>query len=306
MPPAVPKLVQRFRARELQRLVDASGLKVPRRGGTAVFMQNINVEHVPMGTPLHNPFLPRPLPNRNPNASKDVEQKVKGKDRKLWAPPRYSLRRQAELVKAARASGTLHLLPPGPKLSVEELEAAKREVRRRAAAAKKTSAAVEKAIGQAKAAKVAAKTEGDAESTSVSAEVEETTTATRESSTTRTKRRWVLRSPSQLARRRNSAALGYPGVVFRWTGKVTKKTRSGLTIYAGRRRMFKGHKWERYLDKRRAQIAVRMRDMPQRIARFKNVSLSPPNSRCYSLNSRFGYAGIQEETCQAAQASSIA
>ena len=78
--------------------------------------------------------------------------------------------------------------------------------------------------------------------------------------------------PSKRAIKRSIAALGHPRVIFRWTGKAPTKARKRLTIYTGRRRMFKGHKWERNLDKRRAQIAVRMRDMSERIQRFKNVS----------------------------------
>ena len=36
--------------------------------------------------------------------------------------------------------------------------------------------------------------------------------------------------------------------------------------------MFKGHKWERDMLKRKGQIRVRMRDMEQRIKRFRHVS----------------------------------
>lgn len=52
----------------------------------------------------------------------------------------------------------------------------------------------------------------------------------------------------------------------------------GARLYAGKKRMFKGHKWERQLRKRRGQIAVRMRDMAKRIQRFKSVS------RAFHLN----------------------
>lgn len=268
MPPAVPKLIQRFRARELQRLVDVGGLREPRRGGTNVFMKNVNVNHVRMGTPMHNPFLPRPFISSKPSTSAEQQKK----ERKMWVQPKYSLRRQADLIKAARASGTLHLLPPGPKLSVEELDAAKREMRKRARLAKQASVMVEERIARAKVAKSTVKTEE-----TVSTEIVETSQTTVTSSlsqrVSRTKRRrWVLKRPHELVLRRNSAKAGYPGVVFRWTGKVPTKSRVGLTIYEGRRRMFKGHKWERHLEKRRGQIAVRMRDMPGRISRFKNVS----------------------------------
>ncbi|KAJ7632145.1 hypothetical protein FB45DRAFT_989751 [Roridomyces roridus] len=53
---------------------------------------------------LPNPFLPM----RNPKTGR-------------WAPPKYSLRRQAELIKTAKAAGTLHLLPPSLKLPKPEL-----------------------------------------------------------------------------------------------------------------------------------------------------------------------------------------
>ncbi|KAJ6628008.1 hypothetical protein B0H10DRAFT_1993249 [Mycena sp. CBHHK59/15] len=48
---------------------------------------------------LPNPFLPW----RNPKTGK-------------WAPPKFSLRQQADLIKKAKATGTAHLLPPGLKL----------------------------------------------------------------------------------------------------------------------------------------------------------------------------------------------
>ncbi|KAJ7063465.1 hypothetical protein C8F01DRAFT_1219532 [Mycena amicta] len=53
---------------------------------------------------LPNPFLPW----RNPKTGR-------------WAPPKYSLRQQADLVKQAKATGTLHLLPPSIKLVHPEL-----------------------------------------------------------------------------------------------------------------------------------------------------------------------------------------
>ncbi|KAJ7221755.1 hypothetical protein GGX14DRAFT_671205 [Mycena pura] len=53
---------------------------------------------------LPNPFLPW----RNPKTGR-------------WAPPKYSLRQQADLVKRAKASGTLHVLPPSIKVPQPEL-----------------------------------------------------------------------------------------------------------------------------------------------------------------------------------------
>ena len=150
MSKTVPKLLRNFRARELERLCRKGEIDNYRGlGGSPIHLQDVILNRVPNLT-LHNPFLPRPLFDPKTRANVDAdgsatrkagnkrqkarkgEEKITGKkEREKWAPPHYSLRRQAVLVKQARASGTLHLLPPGPKLSVEELEAAKLEASRR-------------------------------------------------------------------------------------------------------------------------------------------------------------------------------
>ncbi|CAK5279343.1 unnamed protein product [Mycena citricolor] len=53
---------------------------------------------------LPNPFMPW----KNPATGR-------------WAPPKYSLRQQADLIKRAKATGTAHLLPPSVKLVSPEL-----------------------------------------------------------------------------------------------------------------------------------------------------------------------------------------
>ncbi|KAJ6606464.1 hypothetical protein DFH09DRAFT_1120309 [Mycena vulgaris] len=53
----------------------------------------------PKAVVLPNPFLPC----RNPKTGR-------------WAPPKYSLRQQADLIKKAKLTETVHLLPPGVKL----------------------------------------------------------------------------------------------------------------------------------------------------------------------------------------------
>ncbi|KAJ7684618.1 hypothetical protein DFH06DRAFT_968037 [Mycena polygramma] len=58
---------------------------------------------VPDAVVLPNPFLPW----RNPKTGR-------------WAPSKYSLRQQADLIKQAKATGTAHLLPPGVKLPQPE------------------------------------------------------------------------------------------------------------------------------------------------------------------------------------------
>lgn len=139
-----------------------------------------------------NPFLP----HKNPESGR-------------WAPPKYSLRRQADLVKSARAAGLLHLLPPGPKLSPKEIESA--------SASASAPAPVTETSGEAK---------------------------------------WWA-APVQ------------------WDGEYKEKEVKGADVgnrlYAGRKRMFKGHKWERTLEKRTWKRKMLMKDMEERIERFKSV-----------------------------------
>ena len=151
---------------------------------------------------LPNPFLPRLNP-------------VSGR----WAPPKYSLRRQADLVKAARKSGWLHLLPPGPKLSVKELEAA-------VPTPEKIKTIKEQLDGE-----------------------------------------YLGRWATNL--------WAAPRV---WEGKPKEKKVAGEEVgnklYAGKWRMFKGHKWERTREKRIKRREILMKGMQQRIERFKSVRCS--------------------------------
>ncbi|THH11418.1 hypothetical protein EW145_g648 [Phellinidium pouzarii] len=302
MPPAVPPIVQRFRAREVQRLVTSVVVHRHRANDPKLHMKDVDVAKVRMGTPLHNPFLPRPLFDRSStsdstgeadSASQADNASQAVKQRKKWATPKYSLRRQADLVKAARASGTLHLLPPGPKLTVAELEEAKQEAREKARSAKVSQLAVKKAIETRRAvqspAEPVANVEGGLQSgeemvesvadlavPSLTLSKLQSLSLNSQKSTGLKRGKWIVRNAHALAKRRGSAQAGYPGIVFHWTGDVPLKAsakKNGLTIYAGRKRMFKGHKWERQLDKRRGKIAVRMRDMRKRIKRFRNVYL---------------------------------
>ncbi|KAG0704951.1 hypothetical protein DFH29DRAFT_909398 [Suillus ampliporus] len=129
---------------------------------------------------IENPFLPK----LNPKTGR-------------WAPPKYSLRQQAVLIKKARECGTLALLPPGPKISATEIAAASAQ-----AIIPGPSAPVQSAAGIVKEKKV------------LGAEV-------------------------------------------------------GNRLYAGKKRMFKGHKWQRIAEKREKQRALLMRSMPKRITEFK-------------------------------------
>ncbi|KAF4564577.1 54S ribosomal protein L25, mitochondrial [Pleurotus pulmonarius] len=143
------------------------------------------------------PSLPNPfLPLLNPHTAK-------------WRPPKYSLRRQAELVKMAKISNTLHLLPPGPKF-----------------------AALDHAVPP------------------IADELASTSEA-----------------PSKAA---EDGAWSTP---VEWQGEFKSKAVSGAEIgsrlYSGKKRMFKGHRWERVLEKRKKKRVILMRDMAKRVASYK-------------------------------------
>ena len=58
------------------------------------------------------------------------------------------------------------------------------------------------------------------------------------------------------------------------TPRIQVKQMEGLAalkMYAGRKRMFKGHKWERVQAQRTKRTQILMRDMSKRIARYKEV-----------------------------------
>ena len=140
---------------------------------------------------LPNPFVPR----RNPNTGR-------------WAPPKISLRRQADLVKRAKEAGTLHLLPPGPKCPrpFESEAHPKSEV-------KETNV------------------EGG---------------------------RDVL------------DGLWMDSV--EWEGKADfKQSATGARLYSGKKRMFKGHRWERMKEGRDIKRKILMRDMARRVKNYKAV-----------------------------------
>ncbi|PIL23283.1 hypothetical protein GSI_14593 [Ganoderma sinense ZZ0214-1] len=144
----------------------------------------------------------------------------KSADTGRWSSAKYSLRRQADLVKNARASGTLHLLPPGPKLSLAELATASQAAA--ASTAQASSSVVEVAEQEAKA---------------------------------KGKKLWDM--------------------PVEWKGEYKEKEVKGADVgnrlYAGKKRMFKGHKWERTQQERHREQKMLMRDMKARIERFKTT-----------------------------------
>lgn len=63
-----------------------------------------------------------------------------------------------------------------------------------------------------------------------------------------------------------------------WTGRVLESNVAGADVgnrlYAGKKRMFKGHKWERTRERRVGRTKMLLRDMDKRIERFKGVRYS--------------------------------
>jgi len=152
------------------------------------------------GLRLPNPFVPR----RNPSTGR-------------WAPPKISLRRQADLIKRAKEANMLHLLPPGPKCphpTEHPLRAALPETD----------------------VKFDTSTKGNKD------ELDGV---------------WMDN--------------------VEWDGKAEFKqtvgSDTGTRLYSGKKRMFKGHKWERKKGGRDMKRKVLMRDMARRIRNYKAVSL---------------------------------
>ncbi|KAH9042543.1 hypothetical protein EDB85DRAFT_2139114 [Lactarius pseudohatsudake] len=143
--------------------------------------------------------------------------------------------RQAELIKHARASGTLHLLPPGPKMSSGQLAVATTTAAASAASAASTHhPAADRA----------------AEEVTVSG--------------------LTNRRPAQQEAREDDAA--WKGSV-EWVGSLRERSVAGADVgnrlYAGKKRMFKGHKWERTRERRITRTKILLRDMDKRVERFK-------------------------------------
>ena len=196
------RTVKAFRLKELSAL--ASKLK-----------DGASVSEAPIQLP--NPFLP----HKNPLTGR-------------WAPPKYSLRQQAELVKSAKASNLMCLLPFGPKSPI-----------------------------------ISPNTKP------VSTEWWQADVAWKDSKPPATEKEEKKDSSLEEAK------------VSKVVPRIKVKRMEGLTalkLYAGRKRMFKGHKWERVQAQRKKRTQILMRDMNKRIVRYKEVRngpLSPPPVETY-------------------------
>jgi len=193
-PMSALQAIRKFRLHELQYL--------PRHIARFGPLQQVGPEHpdTEATVTLPNPFLPR----RHPKTGK-------------WSAPKYSLRRQSELVKKAKESNTLHLLPPGPKLCRPGVFAD----------ALKLKPAFKGDVG--------ANEQREGREDLVGA--------------------WM-----------NPVA---------WEGKFEEKVVAGADIgtrlYASKKRMFKGHKWERMKEAREKKKKILMRDMLRRVNNYKTV-----------------------------------
>ena len=194
VPQRVPQCVKKFRLQQFKGLQS----HVARFGP-------LNDTQTSASKAIPNPFLPQ----FNSNTGR-------------WHPAKISLRRQADLIKQAKASNTLHLLPSGPKSS--HIHAAESLTRPNLG---ETQQGAEKS---------SALLTGDAAQEDA----------------------WL--SPVE------------------WIGKTGDKdvpgSQVGNRLYAAKKRMFKGHKWERVKEARTKKRNVLLRDMAKRVANYKAVSNS--------------------------------
>jgi len=168
---------------------------------------------------LLNPFLP----HKNPLTGR-------------WAPPKYSLRHQADLVKSAKASNLIHLLPFRPK-SATPLNAGSQLV---------------------------------TQPKPVPTEWWQADVV------------WKDSKPPVENKEEKKDSLEEDELPKKVTPRIKVKQMEGLAalrMYAGRKRMFKGHKWERVQTRRQKRTQILMRDMNKRITRYKEVRTVLPDFR---------------------------
>ncbi|KAG6830593.1 hypothetical protein H0H92_015874 [Tricholoma furcatifolium] len=178
--------------------------------------------HVKLNGPLPPPTNEQPdTPHRLPNPFLPHKNPLTGR----WAPPTISLRRQADLVKKAKASNGLYLLPPGPKCPKPSDLTAQ-------AAAKLAKDQFGGTIGK-----------GLVEGQS--------------------KEKW--RSSLEGTWMNPVDWVGEPKI------KEVPGAELGTRLYAGKKRMFKGHRWERLKAGRDKKKKVLMRDMARRIRNYKSL-----------------------------------
>ncbi|KDR80233.1 hypothetical protein GALMADRAFT_242528 [Galerina marginata CBS 339.88] len=297
--------VKRFRTKELAGLMSHLRIFGPLPEPPAQKNKNAKPSIV-----LPNPFLPK----KNPKTGR-------------WRPPKYSLRRQAELVKMAQATGTLNSLPPGPKKFATELRMERVKASlppadlvnlttpasaTNPAKKRKSTATVlqELEIKLATMKGEEAVLKEDLKRITAEYDLGELTTFEgrtgegKEAEDQRLKQ-YIDQVGRRQQKERNEAdlsklekaiestqarALSVRGRNMRkrekqkskiawhkqvvWAGEGAPKkvpgTGLGTRLYTGKRRMFKGHLWERKRARKVRRHTILMRDMPARIARYKN------------------------------------
>ena len=270
------RAIKRFRIRELAL---ASSPKISRIPPAATAASNLHTSEESSrpsrsgtggGTP--NPFLPH-----------------KNFESGLWAPPRYSLRRQADLIKHARASGTVHLLPPGPKMS----PAAQQQLLLAVTTATTTTTTTLSSSGlgkgrvevEEKAVRSGLVSMRRGEEVQEREQEQEQGLGVGQGQGQGQGQEAVETAAGEVAQgealvpEQNSlqAQAADWTIPVEWTGMVRERNVAGADIgnrlYAGKKRMFKGHKWERTRERRVGRTNMLLRDMDKRIERFKGVRL---------------------------------
>jgi large subunit ribosomal protein L25 len=191
--------------------------------------------------PKTTPPIHREAPWRVPNPFVPWCHPKNGK----WYQPKYSLRRQVELVKKAGISGTLHLLPPGLKTP--------------------------KYVPQ------------PVETPAPTPEVAKTSVGVAEEDVVKKRMSIKKRNDNDLSQAPFDWYVGR-GREEREEAKVKKLQEKpgaelGTRLYAGKKHMFKGHKWERVKAHRERRQNILMRDMAKRVYNYKNVSFFLRSSR---------------------------
>ena len=287
--------------------------------------------------------------------SKDDQEEVKPKFRTF--KPRVSLRRQADLVKRAQLTNTLHLLPPSPKVATHMLR------RQRVAASlspalaarlstektfvdpniglaerlRKLKLSVDKPGPQTQAVKDlealrvrAERLRGDIEEFEIISLVDVQKDSIEMHGYLRKKQQLKALEAQIKAQSQHTVApevtIARLEAVFekqkgakptvpawkrpvKWVGEAPQKKATpgaelGIRLYAGRKRMFKGHLWERKREGIIRKRSILMRDMAARVRRYKEVSFAAFALFLLEAHSLF-CSVLQKENTQPPQAFQI-
>ncbi|CAA7267215.1 unnamed protein product [Cyclocybe aegerita] len=301
---AAVQVVKNFRMRELEGLMTHLRVFGPL---PEVSDPTASAAAAKIGKPvinLPNPFIPR----KNPKTNK-------------WREPKYSLRRQADLVKKAHELGRLDVIPPGPKKNAFELRmkrvqeslpanlpfnVEKPEPYRIPKTWKERNLdwkikekkihigmfeddpcyfeeELERYLPQFKLDEVAEANKDNLQETPEEAEARkgrldnkelldlEIDSAIGDAEVCREELAKLVAEKE--AYMKEQAALTPWDTPVAWAGEVKDKktpgSELGTRLYAGKKRMFKGHLWERELAHRRRRHSILMRDMEARVERYK-------------------------------------